>query len=282
VERITRDTQVAVVIVATAAVALVAGLAFGLTNSGPRTRTTTRLPVTYPAGIPDRTEPSGRAPPDAAALPGYVRTYVNDFDAAGLPAGWQAFTGVPGGDLKGQFASSHVVVGGGLLTLNTTRDPAYNNEWVTGGVCQCGHVQRYGAYFVRSRVTGPGPNEIQLLWPASNTWPPEIDFSETGRLTVRTTATVHYTSADRLDQATITIDMTRWHTWGVVWTPRSIKYVVDGRVWATVTRTLEVPSQPMTLHLQQQTSCAAGYNYACPQRSQSMMVDWVAEYAPKG
>ena len=167
-----------------------------------------------------------------------------------------------------------------MLSLNTFQDPNYNNEWVTGGLCQCGLSQTYGAYFVRSRLTGPGPTGVELLWPSANVWPPEIDFNETGGNTSQTSATVHWatsTNPNNQDQRSLNIDMTQWHTWGVICTPTSIVYTVDGNVWGTVSNSSEVPNQPMTLDLQQQTWCASGW--ACPTAPQSMQIDWVAEYS---
>ena len=71
--------------------------------------------------------------------------------------------------------------------------------------------------------------------------------------------------------------MTQWHTWGVIWTPTSVIYTLDGRVWGTFSVPSEVPHVPMTLHLQQQTWCSS--NYACPTGPQSSQIDWVAEYS---
>lgn len=166
-----------------------------------------------------------------------------------------------------------------MLSLNTFQDPNYGNEWVTGGLCQCGSSQTYGAYFVRSRVTGAGPTAVELLWPTVG-WPPEIDFNETGGDTSGTTATNIWaldSSGDK-DQAQVNlnVNMTAWNTFGVIWTPTSLTYTVNGQVWGTFTNASEIPSQPMTLDLQQQTWCSSGW--ACPTAPQSMQIAWVAEY----
>ena len=233
------------------------------------------LDVMKTTGQVNGVEPSGKSPPSAVALPGYAQTYVSDFTGSSLPSGWSVFTGTPRGDPGGQWASDHVVVGGGLLQLNTWKDPAYNNEWVTGGLCQCSTAKTYGAYFVRSRMTGPGPTQVELLWPIAG-WPPEIDFNETYGAVDLSMATTHFDAANDQEQRTVNIDMTQWHTWGVVWTPTSISYTVDGNIWGIVTTPAAIPNQPMTLDLQQQTWCSA--NWACPSSPQSMQVDWVAEY----
>jgi hypothetical protein len=258
------------------------------TTSAPAqtTTTTTRPPsgplTSFPVGTPDGSEPSGYAPPSASALTGYGQTYVTDFTGSSLPSTWEAYSGTPGGDPGGQFGgSAHLALSGGVLSLNTFQDPAYGGEWVTGGLCQCGHPQTYGAWFVRSRLTGAGPTGVELLFPTSG-WPPEIDFNETGGGITSTTATNIWaaTATTRNQvQVAVNIDMTQWHTWGVVWTPTSITYTVDGRAWQSFTNASEIPDQPMTLDLQQQTWCGASPAWACPSTPQSMQVDWVADYA---
>lgn len=258
----------------TAALALALVLAFtpAIVNSAQATT------ATYPVGVYNGLEPSGEAPPIASALPGYTLHYVNDFIGTELPAGWSTFTGIPGGDPGGQFASSHVTVSNGLLQLNTWRDRHFHNHWVTGGLCQCELARTYGAYFVRSRVTGAGPNEVELLWPVTNRWPPEIDFSETlGKLSF-TSATIHFGNTNTMVHRTLNVAMTQWHTWGVIWTPTNITYLIDGRVWGVVTQSSQIPSVPMTLDMEQRTRCTIGRQ--CPVAPVTMQVDWVAEYVP--
>jgi len=260
-------------------------------TGAPPSRTTTTLPeaitaapaapvasTPYPVGTVDASEPSGFAPPGADALAGYTENYVTDFPGTSLPSGWTEYSGVPGGDPGAEFDPAHDVVSGGLLELNAYQDPAYGNEWVTGGVGQFAQTQTYGAYFVRSRVTGAGPAAVELLWPANGSWPPEIDFNETTGVDDATTATVHWSAANDQDERTLNIDMTQWHTWGVIWTPTSITYTVDGQVWGSVSEASEIPNIAMWIAIQEQTWCASGW--ACPSTPESMDVDWVAEYAP--
>jgi beta-glucanase (GH16 family) len=211
-------------------------------------------------------------------MTGYTQTYVDDFSGSSL-AGWAAYSGSASGDSGSQWGGvSHAVVANGMLSLETFQDPNYNNEWVTGGVSQ-NTVQTYGAYFVRSRVTGAGPTNVELLFPAVG-WPPEVDFNETGGDTTGMTATTIFalssSGAKSQVQLQQQIDMTQWHTWGVIWTPTSLTYTVDGKVWGSITNPAEVPQQLMELDLQQQTWCSSGY--ACPTAPQQMDVDWVAEY----
>jgi len=238
---------------------------------------TSKSDAIYPIGVRDKSEPSGEAPPTPTALPGYKMSYVNDFLGNKVPTGWNLYSGVPGGVKDGQFGISHVVVGHGVLKLNAWKDPKYQDRWVTGGLCQCEVARTYGAYFVRSRVTGPGPNEVDLLWPATNKWPPEIDFNETGGKVTGTSSTLHFGAVNSIDQRIVRINMKKWHTWGLIWTPKSISYVVDGQVWGLITTAYEIADVPMTLDLQQTASCVPGR--VCSLHRASMLVDWVAEYS---
>jgi Glycosyl hydrolases family 16 len=275
--RLTPNNRIALITLATVVVALCAVLWFGLAGSSATFKpATSKAQIQYPIGVPDITEPSGMSPPGADALPGYNLSYQNDFLGTTLPPRWDVFTGVPGGDPGGRFAASHVVVNDGVLQLNTFQDPAYGNRWITGGLCQCGVSKLYGAYFVRSRITGAGPNEVELLWPASNTWPPELDFNETGGSDTSTSATVHYYKADEIDQRKINIDMTQWHTWGVIWSPTAVTLTVDGQVWGTINLAWEIPRTPMNLDFEQRALCSL--NRQCPTVPVSMQIDWVAEY----
>jgi hypothetical protein len=232
-------------------------------------------PPPYPVGVVDEAEPSGMAPPLPTALAHYVETYATDFSGTALPPTWLVFTGKPGDDPGAQWAASHVVVSAGLLHLNTWRDPVYGNGWVSGGVCQCGRAQTYGAYFVRSRMTSEGPNDVELLWPLAKVWPPEIDFNETGK-PIYSAATVHFGPENHIDQVKILINTLQWHTWGVIWTPTKITYTVDGQMWGVVKISSEIPRQAMTLDIDQQSWCGRGWD--CPTGPDSMLIDWTAEY----
>jgi hypothetical protein len=268
----------AIVIVATAA--LVAGaLAVGTGRATSHDRAPiARIRSLAIEGRPPapKTCGAGRLALPAARLVGYVLSYCTRFPGSSLPKGWDLFSGVPGGDPTGRFVPSHVTVHGGVLTLTASRDPKLHGRWGTGGVCQCGKPHTYGAYFVRSRVTGAGPDEIDLLWPVAHVWPPEIDFNESVSHANSTTWSVHFGRSNHVVHGVRRINLERWHTWGVIWTPRSVRLVVDGRTWGVVTAGKDIPRQPMTLDISQQTAC--GLSAECPTRIVRMEVDLVAEY----
>ncbi len=224
----------------------------------------------YPIGIPDALEPSGVAPPAANALPGYQRSYVTDFGGAQLPAGWSKFAGPANGDADAYWGLGHVLMGGGMARLLTYRD---GRRWVSGGMCLCKQSIFYGAVFVRSRVTRAGPDEAELLWPKANVWPPEVDFNESGSLTA-TSWDVHYGNGSAFVQGKHSVDLAKWHTFGVIWTKSRLLFTVDGVVWGNVTARAAVPHQAMTLDIDQQARCSGRWA-ACPTGTTALQVDWV-------
>jgi hypothetical protein len=239
--------------------------------------------LVYPLGIPDRHEPSGLAPPGPRALRGYVLSYRSEFRSKLLPSGWGKFNGVPSGDAGSEWAPSHVQTGGAMARLLTYRDPKFHGNWVSGGMCQCEQGHLYGAFFVRSRVTGPGPDEAELLWPVAHVWPPEVDLNESAYATNSTSWTVHFGTGNAFVQGTHSFNLERWHTWGVIWTPRALTFTMDGREWGRVTKYGEIPHQPMTLDIDQQTRCNVPASWAaCPKHEATLQVNWVAEYRPAG
>ena len=251
-------------------------------TTGTVTQAATRAPratsTTYPAGTFDSKEPSYMAPPTPGAMPGYARAYVNDF-LKPLTSQWYLFSGRPKGDPVGRFEVSHVQEKAGILELGTWRDPKYKDQWATGGVCLCSVHPTYGAFFVRSKQVGIGPDDAELLWPSNNTWPPEVDFNETGNTARYSAWFDHYTPAPDAFHFVGKVDVTNWHTWGVVWTPTSLTFVLDGKARGTVVTTADgIPTMPMTLDLQSQTWC--GIYPECPKANSELEIDWVAIFTP--
>lgn len=271
-----------VVLAGTAAASAIVATSASATSDAGGTRAVLGVAakLAHVVGVPDPHEPSGEAPPIAGALPGYTQSYVEDFTGRALPTGWGRFAGPSSGNPSSYWAPSHVLLGGGMVRLVTYRDPRHHNRWVSGGICRCGTSDKYGAFFIRSRVTGPGPDEDELLWPVANVWPPEVDFNESAFSTHSTSWTVHYGTGSSFVQGTRTFNLTRWHTWGVIWTPTSLVFTIDGSIWGAITKTSEVPQQPMTLDIDQEARCVPGLSWAaCPVRKVALQLDWVAEFA---
>lgn len=225
---------------------------------------------------------AGAATPAAASAPGSIAgwklIYSQDFSGSGLPAGWGAYSGQPGGDPYGQWDPANVIVSDGALHLMATAS-------ATGGVMFTGNPQTYGMYLVRMKgdyEPGLQISDIVLLWPQRDVWPPEIDFFEdSGGARDTYKATVHPgPNGDNSNQTHVTVDSnaTQWHTYGVQWTPTSIIFTIDGHQAGAAVPHSGLPAWPdipMNLALQSQNLGAAE-----PSRTtETMTVDWVAEYA---
>ncbi|MHB1833781.1 MAG: glycoside hydrolase family 16 protein [Solirubrobacteraceae bacterium] len=239
------------------------------------------------ASQPVVTPPPQRVPMPTGNLPGWREVFADDFNGSRLDTSrWRVYQGQPAGDPAGWWEPSHVAVSDGMLVISAYRDAADGGRWTSGGVStDPGFVQTYGKYEVRFRFEqGVGIGHALLLIPQGGVWPPEIDFSEdngSGRDT--TLVTLHYPPGDQRISHHVHVNLTQWHTLGVQWTPRLLRYTLDGRVWST-TAGSEVPSLPMALAIQTQAWPCTGTWGVCPDtrtpRVVRLYVDWVVAYAP--
>jgi hypothetical protein len=241
-------------------------------------------------------DPSGQAVP--GQIPGWTQTFTDDFARPSTLSNYQIYGGTPTDGSNACFAPSHVAVTGGEMVLKAFRDTAAivkngctgdADQMVTGGVKLTSNSQTYGKYEIRMRVdNGQGVSVVALLWPTGDTWPPEIDFTEDNGASPRTvdTATEHWgslTSAFQIHD-TLAVDLTRWHTVGVEWTPGKIVYTMDGMPWATETNA-NVSDVPMQLAIQTQAwQCGVSSWEQCTDDTTpgevDMDVDWIAVYSP--
>jgi beta-glucanase (GH16 family) len=220
-------------------------------------------------------------------VPGWREVFFDDFRGHELDyAKWRTYWGQPGGDSSGWFEPGHVTVSHGMMVISAYRDPHRADRWATGGVSSGpGLIQTYGKYLVRFRMdSGMGVSAALLLFPANNSWPPEIDFSENnGSDSNITLATLHYGAMDSHIFSKLPVDMNQWHTLGVEWLPGSLTFTIDGRDWFHVAGS-EVPSIPMVMDIQTQTWPCSGSWGRCPDASTPpdvrLDVHWVVAYAP--
>jgi beta-glucanase (GH16 family) len=177
------------------------------------------------------------------------------------------------------------------MVISAFKDPTDNpydagpNTYVTGGVSTSpSFAQTYGKYLVRFKFdAGVGIAHAILLWPATDTWPPEIDFSEdNGSARDSTSATMHYGPHNSQIQRSHPVNLTQWHTLGVEWTAGRLTYTLDGKTWATLTNA-NVPSTPMNLDIQTQSwACGTSTWEQCPNATtparSNLSVDWAVAY----
>ena len=269
------------VLVGSVVVAVVLGLSAIVATP---TATTASSPTNTPRSA---SGPSGQLMPFEAPR-GYHTVVAQDFTGTTVPSDWHPYQGQAGTDTGGWWDPSHVTVGDGLLTLHAYKDPAHagpHSPWVEGGIDQWpSGVLSDGEYLVRSRVSSAtGVTEVALLSPTTTT----------GRRRSTSTSPMAPTSrpprspgarlpGNTSSRRAVQVDLTKWHTWGVIVTPKTITYTVDGKTWATMVNHEQVA---MHLALQQQVwACDNTSDRACPSsstpREVNFQIDWVVAYQP--
>src|SRR5690606_22696833 len=111
-------------------------------------------------------------------IPGWKQTFADDF--TGNLDKWGVYEGQPGGDPGGWFLPSHVEINDGKLVIKAYKENTPNgNIYATGGLNNGSTFsQPYGRLEFRFRMDeGYGSAFVDLMWPASDQWPPEIDVA---------------------------------------------------------------------------------------------------------
>jgi hypothetical protein len=141
-------------------------------------------------------------------------------------------------------------------------------------------AQLYGRYAVRFRSdVVPGYKMAWLLWPASDSWGEgEIDFPE-GDLGGVIEGYSHDTlGSPEVNAWSISTGTSsdQWHTAVIEWSPTAVRFILDGRVWAT-RDTSAIPRTEMRWVLQTETQLSA--QAPDPEVSGHVYIDSVAIWA---
>jgi beta-glucanase (GH16 family) len=255
------------------------------------------------AGIARASDDPGGVPMPTGNIPGWTYVKGFDFTTAGTTqltdnSNWQTYYGEPGGDPGGWWAGTHDIVTGGALHLKGYQDPSsgapYSDIWTTGGAKLIGYPQTYGKYEVRFKMqNGEGVGPVIMLWPADNSWPPEIDFAENNGSNPRSIsyATLHYGSNNTQIGSQTNVDWSQWHTYGIEWTAGQVVFTLDGTPWYTIDNA-NVPNIPMVLLFQTgdngsvaDGTCQGGFEQCTDSTTPAEVdgvVDWAVEYSPAG
>jgi hypothetical protein len=261
------------------------------------TATSTGTPTGGQSGGQSGGDPSGENP--AGALSGFTLKYVQEFNGDSAPPNWTIYDAVPGGYSAqvAQWLPSMCTFSGGEA------------HFMASGIDSCGmkylgSPEEYGAWFVRMQADYQPANEwfsdIFLLWPTNLQWPPEIDVYEDRGDRSRTYASLINTEDGACGSSPtfacllpyeqtngpaggVANSDTDWHTYGLVWTPSGVSWLIDGNVIfsAPASQTPSGAQQPaltMQPALQSQNLQGAG----TPSLIQTMNVDWLEEYSWNG
>jgi Glycosyl hydrolases family 16 len=174
----------------------------------------------------------GAAPPPSATGPGFRVVLSDSFGAGYQTSNWGNPYG--GGTYwNGAFSwsAADVAVRNGEMQVTMTHHA--DGSWTAGGFnsFKAGKSIRYGTVEFDARVEeAQGTMGAILMWPANDSWPPEIDILETPGQDVM--HTLHWAGAGGSDQyASVrnqTYDETAWHHYKMTWLPNDLKIEVDG------------------------------------------------------
>ena len=184
----------------------------------------------------------------------------------------------------------------GVLSITANRTPValqpllYDRKYYSGALTtRASLVQRFGFFEMRARVPAG-----QGLWPAfwliaaDKKWPPEIDVLEVvgGQPTLMVTTT-HSADAAGGDvpsgcRTTLADATTKFHNFGVLWTPERIVYYID-RVPVAQLATPAGVDKPMYMLLNLAIGGRmAGSPDATTPLPSGFDVDWVSAYSLPG
>lgn len=235
-------------------------------------------PATPPPSTPPPSDPS-RAP--TGDLPGWTLAYTDDFD----DYRWSDWEYPQGFQYEACWVGGNTSVHDGIMDILGERKEG-DAEMVTGWAQLTKNpaaVQKYGKYEVRMRADALENNAVApLLWPAGPdiVWPRdgELDFAEDYTGARSLSAYSHYDDGGHQftsHPSPASVSAADWHTWGVEWTATSVKYTLDGAVWAEETDPHAIPSVPMYLGF------VMACHSACPVGAAHWQIDWIAIYRPK-
>ncbi len=181
-------------------------------------------------------------------------------------------------------------INNGVLTITATNTPTadlavLNNYKYTSGLLttEKSFSQTYGYFEMKAELpSGQGVWPAFWMLPADGSWPPELDVMEQiGGKNVYQTS--HYVDSSGAAVATgfssyVPTNATGFHTYGVLWTPKTLAWYVDGVEVATTATPAEM-NKPMYMLV----NLAVGGNWpgSAPSNftSAQMEVDYVRAYS---
>lgn len=208
----------------------------------------------------------------AAARYGWGKVVAGDeFNYQGKPKStkWSVYNS-RGHDGRGLRRSSAWNVDGKVATVTG------RTTGVTGGMSSR-YSQKYGRWEARMKTNNRDPqyHPNLMLWPdVKSSRCPEVDFAESTKDPKRIKFFLHYGCKPSQTSASKALDMTKWHTYAVSWTPTRITGFVDGVVFFRDTNRSHLPQGKMHAATQLDWFPSGGKK----PRTSSMSIDWVRIY----
>lgn len=239
---------------------------------------------------PQAIDPSGVSMP-TGPLPGWEQVFADDF-RQDVPTGqfpaavadkWRAYDdGWQDTSRNGTYSPAKVVsIHDGVMDLHLRTED--NKHLVAAPVPRTGGPGPdggyvYGRYEVRFRSDRiPGYKVAWLLWPDSDDWSEgEINFPE-GNLDSSMAAFMHHRSNPRQQDVYCPgASFADWHTATIEWSPKSVRFILDGTVIGESRDRSKIPAEPMHWVLQTETNLDGHRPKTLT--SGHVLIDWVVAY----
>jgi beta-glucanase (GH16 family) len=246
------------------------------------------LPTPNIAGSVETDPYFPRAP---RTLPGWQPDFIDNFAGTSLNTNvWGRYQGgAPAGSLA-VYQPANITVDhtmqadDGVLKLTTKK---VNGQWTSAGMSSGrGFSAAQGKWVIKAKFQrAPGVSYNFLLLPKGGGWPPEVNIAEGTAGGPHIMGVTHYGTASNNQQVQRWlkgVDMTKWHTYGVVIGNGKVSFTLDGHAWGVVENSAATPTVPMWLGIQAGVkNCAVSTGEclsAATPTSSSIMIDWVAHY----
>ena len=217
-------------------------------------------------------------------FPGWTRDYVDDFNAPLDVTKWGRYeSSTNQSGMLSEYDLANVYTTNGSMVLKTYN--AGGTDWRAGGVSGArGFSASQGKWTMRAKFDRAyGIGYAFLLYPKGGSWPPEVDIAEGTAGGPRVMSTLHWSPTNLTDSRfKYGLDMTQWHTYGVILTDNKVEFTVDGGVWTTINNAGS-PTVPMWIGFQtgakapSPTATGELVDSTTPQTS-NIYIDWVAHW----
>ncbi len=223
-------------------------------SSGRRFKAAMAIIVGAAIAITALVSPANAAPFMATApgnFKGWTQDFVDDFNGPLNTTRWGRYESANNQiGMHSEYDRTNVYTENGNMVLRTYN--AGGDDWRAAGVSgNPGFAAAQGKWVVRARFErAPGLGYAFLLYPRGGGWPPEVDIAEGTAGGPRIMSTLHWSTANLTDSRFKTgVDMTKWHTYGVILSDDKVEFTLDGAVWTTINNTGS-PRMPMWIGLQ--------------------------------
>ena len=223
-------------------------------STGRRFKAVIAVLITGTVALTTMIGPANAAPVRAAApgdFPGWTQDFVDDFNGPLDTARWSRYESSTNQiGMLSKYNRANVYTENGTMVLRTYT--AGGDAWRAAGVSgNPGFAAAQGKWVIRARFDrAPGIGYAFLLYPRGGGWPPEVDIAEGTAGGPQIMSTLHWSTANLTDSRfKAGVDMTQWHTYGVILSDGKVQFTVDGAVWTTIDNP-NSPRMPMWLGLQ--------------------------------